>query len=216
MLPPESHGSLIVPWSEQIWYKRQQHGYHGGATPQEMICPLVILTDKSSDYAGLTGCSYSKPDWWSPAPVAAPVEAEASTRLSCPQAVRRAFSTCLLAANRQSPLQRTRSPTSARKRRRAGSTGLIASQAYRDQKALVRRHAPEDALAQRCLIALNAQGGIMTPAAFAKAADLPEGRLDGLISRMQRLLNVDGYEILTFSRNENRIELNIAEAEAAI
>ena len=59
-------------------------------------------------------------------------------------------------------------------------------------------------------MALDAQGGIMTPVAFAKAADLPEGRLDGLIARMQRLLNVDGYEILAFSRNENRIELNIA------
>ena len=35
-------------------------------------------------------------------------------------------------------------------------------------------------------------------------------RLDGLIARMQRILNVDGYEILTLDRNENRVELNIA------
>ena len=34
-------------------------------------------------------------------------------------------------------------------------------------------------------------------------------RLDGLIARIQRLLNVDGYDILTFSRSENRIELNV-------
>jgi hypothetical protein len=27
---------------------------------------------------------------------------------------------------------------------------------------------------------------------------------------IQRLLNVDGYEVLTFSRAENRIELNVA------
>ena len=31
----------------------------------------------------------------------------------------------------------------------------------------------------------------------------------GLERRMARLLNVDGYEILTLSRNENRIELNV-------
>lgn len=49
----------------------------------------------------------------------------------------------------------------------------------------------------------------MTPAAFCKAADEPAGRLDGLIARLQRLLNVDGYEILKFSRSENRIELNV-------
>jgi hypothetical protein len=50
---------------------------------------------------------------------------------------------------------------------------------------------------------------MMTPAAFSKAADVAAGRLDGLIARIQRLLNVDGYEILTFSRAENRIELNV-------
>ena len=27
---------------------------------------------------------------------------------------------------------------------------------------------------------------------------------------MQRILNVDGYEILTLDRNENRVEVNIA------
>ena len=34
--------SIIVPWSETIHHKRKQHGYHGGATPQEMVCPLVF------------------------------------------------------------------------------------------------------------------------------------------------------------------------------
>ena len=53
-------------------------------------------------------------------------------------------------------------------------------------------------------------GGMMTPAAFSKTADVPAGRLDGLIARIQRLLNVDGYEILIMSRTENRIELNVS------
>jgi len=74
----------------------------------------------------------------------------------------------------------------------------------------VRRHAPEDELVRRCLTALDSCGGIMTPAAFSKTAEVQAGRLDGLIAVMQRVLNVDGYEILTFSRAENRIELNVA------
>ena len=49
----------------------------------------------------------------------------------------------------------------------------------------------------------------MTPAAFSKTAEVPTARLDGLIAKIQRVLNVDGYEILTFSRTENRIELNV-------
>ena len=86
---------------------------------------------------------------------------------------------------------------------------LFTSAAYKDQKELVRRHAPEDILVRRCIQALEASGGMMTPAAFSKAADVPAGRLDGLVARIQRLLNVDGYEILTMSRTENRIELNV-------
>src|SRR5439155_12013688 len=89
-------------------------------------------------------------------------------------------------------------------------TRLFVSAAYIAQKELVRRHAPDDQLVRRCLAALDSSGGIMTPAAFSKVASVPAGRLDGLIAVMQRLLNVDGYEILTFSRAENRIELNVA------
>ena len=40
--------TIIVPWSERVYYGQQQNGYHGGATPQEMVCPLVLLTDRSS------------------------------------------------------------------------------------------------------------------------------------------------------------------------
>jgi hypothetical protein len=86
---------------------------------------------------------------------------------------------------------------------------LLTSEAYQNQKDLIRRHAPEDDVVRRCLETLDANGGIMTPTAFSKAADVPAARLDGLIARIQRLLNVDGYEILTLSRNENRIELNV-------
>jgi hypothetical protein len=40
---------------------------------------------------------------------------------------------------------------------------------------------------QACLSALDASGGIMTPTAFAKAADVPMARLDGLVVKMQRV-----------------------------
>ena len=56
--------TVIVPWTEAIFYERQHNGYHGGATPQEMVCPLVILRDKSSAYSGLFPCEYPKPEWW--------------------------------------------------------------------------------------------------------------------------------------------------------
>ena len=199
-----SNAKVVVPWSEKIRYKRQQHGYHGGATPQEMVCPLVILTDKSSAHTGLFPCTYSKPEWWSPAPVAAPLKVEPYTPVVVTS--KRTLFDNVPEANPkvQEPKKAAEKPKSS-----VWVERLLTSQAYKVQKEFVRRHAPEDEIVRRCLVALESQGGIMTPVAFSKAADVRAGGLDGLIAKIQRVLNVDGYEILTFSRNENRVELNI-------
>lgn len=201
----KASNSVIVPWTEEIFYERQHNGYHGGATPQEMVCPLVILRDKSSAYSGLFPCEYPKPEWWSSAPTATAI-IESSVAL-LPKARETLFDNMPEEPEETAPTQPAK-PASAPPKdwiRR-----LIASPAYKDQKAMIRRHAPEDSLVQGTLEALDASGGIMTPAAFAKAADLPPARLDPLIAQMKRLLNVDGYEILTLNRNENKVELNVA------
>lgn len=205
VLPIDCNGKIVVPWSERIRYKRQQHGYHGGATPQEMVCPLVILTDKSSAYTGLFPCTYSKPDWWSPAPVAAPVKVE--PYIPVVVTPKRTLFDNVPASGPKSPEPKhvAGPPKSS-----SWIERLLASQAYKVQKDFVKRHPPEDEVVRRCLLALESHGGIMTPAAFAKAAEVRAGGLDGLIAKLQRVLNVDGYEILTFSRNENRVALNLA------
>jgi hypothetical protein len=200
--------AVVVPWVETIYYGRQQNGYHGGATPQEMVCSLVILTDKSSAYSGLYPCEYPKPDWWSPAPVATAVVDEPAK----PTGPRTLFDHL---PDEDQPREERTPPKEKKKpveeaKHAAWIEQLLSSQAYKTQKELVRRHAPDDQLVRRFLVALEASGGIMTPAAFSKAASVPAGRLDGLVAVMQRVLNVDGYEILTFSRAENRIELNTA------
>jgi hypothetical protein len=199
--------AVIVPWTEAIYYERQHNGYHGGATPQEMVCPLVILRDKSSAYSGLFPCEYPKPEWWSSAPTATAIIE------SSPVSILPKHPTSLFDDMPDEPEEAVR-PTQPVKAVSVPAKDwikrLLASQAYKDQKEMIRRHAPEDLLVKCSLEALDANGGIMTPAAFAKAADLPPARLDPLIAQMKRLLNVDGYEILTLNRNENKVELNVA------
>lgn len=216
--------SVIAPWTEKIYYCRQQNGYHGGATPQEMVCPLVLLTDKTSHYSGLYRCEYPKPDWWSAAPVATPEIEEPQVTISFPVQV--GPPTLFDMAELRGEEGGTRKDERGRQQDEGKSSthpsssnpspsgawiaALVRSPAYREQKALIRRHPVEDAVLQTCLSALDSCGGIMTPAAFAKAADVPMARLDGLVVKMQRVLNVDGYEILTLDRAGNRVELNAA------
>ena len=200
--------AVIAAWSEAIYYGRQQNGYHGGATPQEMVCPLILLTDKSSAYSGLTRCEYPKPDWWSAAPVAAPVIQEPQVSVSVTDS-----SGQITLFDRLPRDEEVAEPKAVDRSEIPGEAwvrALLSSRAYKGQKAMVRRHAPDDNMVRVTLEALISSGGIMTPAAFAKAADVSIARLDGLIARMQRILNVDGYDILTLDRNENRVELNIA------
>ena len=214
--------SVVVPWSEKVHYSRQQNGYHGGATPQEMVCPLVLLTDKTSAYSGLYPCEYPKPEWWSAAQIASPVIEEPQVKITIPseQIAPKSGTPTLFdleglekqdtkpdtgkldSGNHSSPLDDSQS---------SGTwiDSLFQSQAYKDQKAMLRRHPVEDAVLRACLMSLDASGGIMTPTAFAKAADIPLVRLDGLVRQIARVLNVDGYEILTLDRTENRMQLNV-------
>ena len=202
--------SVIVPWSESLYYGKQQNGYHGGATPQEMICPLVILMDKASTYSGLYTCEYPKPDWWvaKPAPTSQQEEVAPPTLILGTKRPLTLFDN-LTDEKPQPKVEKKPTPEQPK-----AATGwvekFLASQAYKEQKEFVKRHAPDDEIIRRSLVVLDSSGGILTPAAFCKATDLPAGRLDGLMARMQRVLNVDGYEVLVFSRAENRIELNIA------
>jgi hypothetical protein len=212
--------SVIVPWSEKVYYSRQQNGYHGGATPQEMVCPLVLLTDKTSAYSGLYRCEYPKPEWWSAAPIASPVIEEPQVTITIPadQTAPKSGTPTLFDLEELEKVEGGRRKDEKKKidpsslNLQPSDTwidALFTSQAYKDQKAMLRRHPVDDAVLRTCLIALNASGGIMTPTAFAKAAEIPLVRLDGLVRQIARVLNVDGYEILTLDRTENRMELNV-------
>ena len=204
VLPDET---IIVPWTDAIHYKRQQHGYHGGATPQEMLCPLVILRDKSSAYSGLNPCAYPKPEWWSAAPVASPVQVEPVIHVTVPSGQKSLFD--------QIPKEKEEDSNVVAETPDATSFSiewvekLIDSQAYKDQKAKIRRHPLDDSVVAASLEALVSNGTIMTPIAFAKAAKVTAARLDGMMAQLKRILNVDGYPIITMDRAENKVELNV-------
>jgi hypothetical protein len=180
-----------------------------------MVSPLVILTiEKPSKSSGMFECEYPEPEWWTAAPVASAVVEEPPVTIVTPKKPVGLFddqvekeAKAVVTPAKKPVTQPVTQPVPTGS---AWIDSLFASAGYKNQRESIRRHAPEDEIVRRCLEALDASGGLMTPSAFAKAADIPAARLDGLISRIQRLLNVDGYEILTFSRAENRVELNVS------
>src|SRR5215813_11151833 len=55
---------VIVPWSEAVRYAQKKQGYHGGATPQEVLVPLAVLVPQHRTLAGWEALPDRAPAWW--------------------------------------------------------------------------------------------------------------------------------------------------------
>ena len=225
--------SVIVPWSETMYYGRPQNGYHGGVTPQEMLCPLVILREKTSSYLGLFDCELPKPEWWTrpPEPTAGAVEVAQPPVLQPPPRKRPGvlFTDDVVDRARSRPPVESPAATAgatAPATAAAGSAGttgdttagtaavpawidrLLKSPVLDQQKRLAGRNVPPDEQLGRLLAILEARGGKLTTVALARALAFPELRLPGLLAKIQRLLNVDGYAVLNRDDTSETVELN--------
>jgi hypothetical protein len=87
---------------------------------------------------------------------------------------------------------------------------LVGSETYKAQRQAVRKFAPEDEAVVRALAALVERGGSMAPAALARAVGQPALRVDGFVAKLQRLLNVDGYDVVRLDRQRDLVELDEA------
>ncbi|MFM8221482.1 MAG: BREX-2 system phosphatase PglZ, partial [Planctomycetaceae bacterium] len=87
---------------------------------------------------------------------------------------------------------------------------LLTSEVLAEQKALAGRNLPPDEQMAKFLTVLEARGGKLTTVALARALAFPELRLPGLLSKLQRLLNVDGYAVLNRDDASDTVELNRA------
>ena len=85
---------------------------------------------------------------------------------------------------------------------------MLASPLIAVQKTLAGRSVPPDETIIKLLAALDRRGGKLTGTALARAMEYPALRLRGLLAVMQRLLNIDGYAVLTRDEASDTVELN--------
>ncbi len=85
---------------------------------------------------------------------------------------------------------------------------LIGSALFERQKQVCGRGLPSDDVIAKLLDALDRRGGKMTSVALALAIEFPTLRLPGLLAKIQRILNVDGYSVLSHDDTSDTIELN--------
>ena len=183
---------VVVPWDETIAYGAPKNGYHGGITPQELLAPIFVLHERWKEVPGLEPFAFDAPPWWrlddwgeEEAPAAGMVSSE-------------------------KPKTATLRPPEKRVTGRVCLEKFLSSPTYAVQRKLGGKHSPEDVQVRQVLEILLEEAGSMTEEAFARRIDVPLARLPGFVSRVQRILNVDGYEVFTHDRERNLVGLDEA------
>ncbi|MFW6241256.1 MAG: BREX-2 system phosphatase PglZ, partial [Thermodesulfobacteriota bacterium] len=80
---------------------------------------------------------------------------------------------------------------------------------YRSQKAIAGRALPGDAEVGKFLHVMDRRGGTVTAPTLSRELGVPAFRLRGWLASLQRLLNVEGYAILSRGEADETITLNI-------
>ena len=147
---------------------------------------------------GLTGFDIPEPSWWHAAPEGllppVPVEKPETRVPTGPDA----YSDLPIFSVRKDETPRTSRPE--------WIVEIFGSETYVAQKQLA-RHAPPDDEIRRCLEILYDHGGAIAPAGLAQKLE-KQGRLEGFLAKVQRVLNFDGYEVLLLDRERSLVQLD--------
>lgn len=202
-------GSIVLPWREEVRYGPRKAGYHGGAAPAEAVIPLLVLT-AGDDRAvpGWAGAPVASPDWWrEPLPDTVPSASDPvppnsrrPRRAVEPQAQGLFDLAPVTAVSATAPKPVPAAPDLV--------SALLASDRY------AQRRDPRMPLADERVAALLgtllAGGDRATLDTLAARAGVPAHRITGTVTALRRLLQVEGYPVLTLDPDGRTVHLDRA------
>jgi len=197
--PDISGQRLVAPWSEAMRYSVRKAGYHGGASLQEMVVPIGVFFYGQRLPTGLNEVSTESPSWWSLDDSETSV-AKAFVAIAAPRT-----------SERTAPATLFEHPSNAATVSGRDFNWLdaaIASDVFASQRRLAGRTPPSAEEVRRLIVCLADRGGKLTKSALSRAMGLPDLRLPGYLSLMRRILNVDGYAVLSVHEESSTIEFN--------
>lgn len=195
VLPPE--GVLIAPWSEKIRYGSKRNGYHGGVSPQECVIPLTLLSWPALVPEGFEVVAPYDPDWWIVGGIERPL---LHTAPPTPVAVQ--------PGPKYSERGQAELPFAAASSPGTWIEQLLNSPVFVHQLKQAGRAAPTADRIRGVLAALDERGGTVLRQALAQKLGESELRMPGLIAALRRILNVDGYSVLSVDDASGSVVLN--------
>ncbi len=202
-------GRVVLPWREEVRYGPRKAGYHGGAAPAEAVIPLVVLSAGIEDAVpGWAGAPVASPDWWREPLSAGEPAAQVAAQVA-PQRRGPARPTRQAEALFEVPTQGEGKPgTGQEPAQPALVEKLLASDIYAARRR-TRAPLPDERVAA-LLGVLLAGNGRATLDTLAAHAGIPAHRIRGSITELVRLLQVEGYPVLTIDADGQTVKLDVA------
>jgi hypothetical protein len=218
-------GELVAAIDEAIHYTARKGGYHGGASPAEIVVPVITLLPSASllppGWYAYDAVGHA-PTWWTApggrvpvllagqAPVA-PAQPTAGKGRKRPAPVAddsdALFEVSEIAPDLVLSDESIASASAAPARTATLGVKVAASPRMASQRQFVRR-APGDASIAALIDGLIGAGGRLTVTEAATATGESPVRMSGYLAQAVRLLNVDSYPVLQLKDGGKMVELN--------
>jgi hypothetical protein len=202
---------ILAPWADDYRYGAKAGGYHGGATPEEVLVPVAAFQPAGIPApAGWEAFVEASPLWWDlwaegvRTPETAAAGKIGKSRRKAAQLVDEAQG-AIFDIPRATP-----TPNGAEA---IGAPGwvdvLFASEVWKEQKSRAGRAALPENRVRAVLAAIARRGGVISFAALAPDASMPQTRLPGFLVTLARVLNVDGYAVLDVDATAQEAHLSL-------
>jgi hypothetical protein len=211
-----SSKSVTLPWSEKVRYTKGKNlGYHGGGSLQEVVIPLGIFVNAGDELEGWNEIPRSVPEWWyqqslleqpsddvtySKKPVQIKAEKRKTAKAKKIEALAERMEDMFGDPTEEPETILTDSWIDA----------LFESSLYQVIKSRSGRGIKDEQLRTLLELMDNQQGQVME-AIIVRKLSIPKIRLRGFLAGAQKLLNVDGYPILSVERDSQTVKLNITD-----
>lgn len=201
----------VLAWDETVRYSARKHGYHGGANPQEVLAPLLVLSAGGEPVEGWAEANDLPPSWWTASPepvVPISVPASAPTAESAARETKSSFEP--EPAPPASDEAQLSLVDAVAGNAQDWVAELLASDVYAQQRELAGRGALDDDRLGLLLRTLDANNATLLLPSLAQATGWPLGRLPGLLAAASRMLNVEGYPVLSVDQGAATVTLDLA------
>jgi len=215
--------AVVLPWTERLRYtKSKSMGYHGGASLQEVVIPLGVFV--SAAHVEALPCWVEVPrhipEWWLAESIVTEDKGSASTTQEGIAAVSQAAKKSKKAKESEavaevmddmfaSPVDAA--PSGFVQDASSWVDALFVSSVFQQVKVRAGRTAVKEQQLRALIELLDQQQGQAMEAVVLRQLAMPKLRLRGFLAGAQKLLNIDGYPILSVDRESQTIKLSISD-----